>query len=183
MIPTLDDLVRYVVGAGLLLKNDERGMAAFDTSLKGFVQSFVAALIVLPAFAFVHVVQTRHIGMGGTTMGLALVGYAAQWLAFPLTAAGLAKVMGRERYFVPYVVAANWASIVQIAIVAVVVLLSTLLSPAVGGFLLLLLTLGLLVYDFFIARIAFQTPGLDGGAVVVVQLLVSMLVQHLVTGS
>ena len=183
MIPSLDDIVRYVVGAGLLLRNDERGMAAFDVSLRGFLQSFVAALLVLPLFAFVHYVQSRAIGVDATPMGVALVAYAAQWLAFPLTAAGLAKLMQRERYFVPYVVAANWASIIQIAVVAAAVLLGTLLSPGVAGLLLLLVTVGLLVYDFLIARIAFHTPGLDGGAVVIVQLLVSMLVQHLVTGA
>jgi hypothetical protein len=182
MIPSLDDIVRYVVGAGLLLKNDERGMAAFDVSLAGFIQSFAAALIVLPLFAFVHFVQSREIGMDATPMGVAILAYAAQWLAFPLTAAGLAKLMHREKHFVPYVVAANWASIIQIAVVAAAVLLGTLLSPAVAGLLLLLVTIGLLVYDFFIARIAFHTPGIDGGAVVIVQLLVSMLVQHLVTG-
>jgi hypothetical protein len=183
MIPSLDDIVRYVVGAGLLLRNDERGMGAFDISLRGFIQSFAAAPIVLPLFAFVHFVQSREIGMDATPMGLALVAYAAQWLAFPLSAAALAKLMHREKHFVPYVIAANWASIIQIAVVAVAVLLGTLLSPGVAGLLLLIVTAGLLVYDFFIARIAFQTPGIDGGAVVVVQLLVSMLVQHLVTGA
>jgi hypothetical protein len=182
MIPTLDDIVRFVVGAGLLLKNDERGMAAFDVSLKGFVQSFAAAVIALPIFAFVHFVQTRHLGMDGTPLGLAVLAYAVRWLAFPLTAAALAKMMHREQHFVPYVVAANWASIIQIGIVAAAVLLSTLLSSGVAAFLILVVTVGLLVYDFFIARIAFQTPGIDGGAVVLVQLLVSMLVQHLVTG-
>ena len=183
MIPSLDDIVRYVVGAGLLLRNDERGMAAFDVTLRGFLQSFTAALLVLPLFGFVHYVQSREIGVDATPMGVALVAYAAQWLAFPLTAAGLAKLMQRERYFVPYVVAANWASIIQIAVVAAAVLLGTLLSPGVAGLLLLLVTMGLLAYDFLIARIAFHTPGLDGGAVVIVQLLVSMLVQHLVTGA
>jgi len=183
MIPSFDDIVRYVVGAGLLLKNDERGMAAFDVSLRGFLQSFAAALIVLPLFAFVHFVQSREIGVDATPMGVAILAYAVQWLAFPLTAAGLAKLMHREQHFVPYVVAANWASIIQIAVVAAAVLLGTLLSPAVAGLLLLLVTIGLLVYDFFIARIAFHTPGLDGGAVVIVQLLVSMLVQHLMTGA
>ncbi len=182
MIPTLDDIVRFVVGAGLLLKNDERGMAAFDVSLKGFLQSFAAAVIALPLFAFVHFVQSRHLGMDGTPMGLAVVAYAAQWLAFPLTAVGLAKVMHREQDFVAYVVAANWASILQIGIVATAVLLSTLLSSGLAGLLILVVSLGLLVYDFFIARIAFHTPGIDGAAVVVIQLLVGMLVQHLVTG-
>jgi hypothetical protein len=182
-MPSLDDIVRYVIGAGLLLRNDERGMAVFDVSLRGFLQSFAAALLVLPLFALVHVVQSREIGVDATPMWLAVVGYGAQWLAFPLTAAGLAKLMHREHHFVPYVVAANWASIIQIGLVAVAVLLGTLLSPGIAGLLLVLVTLGLLVYDFFIARIAFHTPGLDGGAVVVVQLLVSMLVQHLVTGA
>jgi hypothetical protein len=182
-MPSLDDIVRYVVGASLLLRNDERGMAAFDVSLEGFIKSFTAALVVLPIFAFVHFVQSREIGMDATPMGLAIAAYAAQWFAFPLTAAALAKLLHREAHFVPYVVAANWASIIQIGLVAVVVLLGTLLSPGIAGLLLLVTTLGLLVYDFFIARIAFHTPGIDGGAVVVVQLLVSMLVQHLVTGA
>jgi len=183
MIPSLDDIVRAIVGAGLLLRNDERGMGAFDTSMAGFIKSFSAALIALPIYAFVHFVQSRGIGVDATPMGTAVVAYGLQWAAFPLTAAGLAKVMHREPHFVPYVVAANWASIVQIGIVAVVVLLSTLLSQGLAGFVLLILTLGLLVYDFFIARIAFHTPALEGGAVVTVQLLVSLLVQHLVTGA
>lgn len=182
MIPSLDEITRGVVGAGLLLKNDARGMAAFDTSLQGFIKSFFAALLVLPAYAFVHWVQSRGLAASGTPMATAVLAYGLQWLAFPVTAAVLAKLMSRTALFVPYVVAANWASVVQIAIVAVVVVVSTILPASLAGLALLALTIGLVFYDYLVAKFAFGAPGLDGVGVVVVQLLVSMLVQRWVAG-
>ncbi len=182
MIPTIDEITRGVVGASLLLRNDARGLAAFDVSLEGFVKSFSAAVLMLPAFAFVHWLQTRDAAFGATPLGLALLAYALQWVAFPVTAALLAKLMQRTQLFVPYVVAANWAYIVQIGIVVPVALLGTLLPTVVADLLAFALVLGLLVYDYQIARFAFQAEGFEGVGVVLAQLLVGLLIHHLVVG-
>lgn len=182
MIPSLDEITRGLFGAFLIMKNDERGLLAFDNSFEGFIKSFFAAVLVLPLYAFVHWAQSRGLEAAQAPMGIAIVAYAIQWLAFPLTAAVLAKVMNRGEFFVPYVVAANWASVIQIGLVLVVVLVGTLMPPSLSGLLLLALTAGLLFYDYLIAKFAFHAPGFDGGAVVLVQLLVSMLVRNLVAG-
>lgn len=178
-----DRIVAAVQGAFLLLKNDERGMQAFELSLEGFVRSFLAVLIVLPLYALVVLIQAADLGpeLAPTPLSVRLWSYALQWLAFVLTAMLLAKVMGREGQFVPYVIAANWASVVQIAIVLGVVLLTTLLPPAMTGLVLVLMTLGLLVYDYRVVRIAFGAEGFDGMAVVGIQFMVSLLVQRLAT--
>lgn len=182
MIPTLDEMVRGVVGAALLLRNDGRAMGAFDVTWQGFVKSFFAALLVLPAFVVVHWLQTRDVPFEPTPMPLAVVAYALQWAAFPLTAAALAKLMRRGEQFVPYVIAANWASVVQIGIVLAVVLIGTVLPMQLTGFVLLAMTMGLLLYDYLIAKLAFDAEGLEGVGVVMVQLLVGMLIQRLVAG-
>ncbi|TVQ33467.1 MAG: hypothetical protein EA356_12200 [Geminicoccaceae bacterium] len=172
-----------VEGAFLLLKNDPGGMAAFDLSLRGFVQSFIAIAIVLPAYALAVVIQALDLPpeIDPPTLGTRLWAYGLQWAAFVLTAVVLAKVMRREAHFVAYVIASNWAAVVQIGIVLVVVLLTTLTPPALTGLLLILMTVGLLVYDYRVARIAFAAPGFDGVAVVAIQFLVSLLVQRLAT--
>jgi hypothetical protein len=172
-----------VEGAVLLLKNDERGMEAFDLSLDGFWRSFIAVLIVLPIYALIVAIQAADLGPDPDRPGLALrlSSYGLQWAAFVATAAVLAKVMRREPYFVPYVVASNWAAVVQIGLVLATVLLAAALPPAMTGLLLMVLTVGLLFYDYRIARIAFAAPGFDGIAVVVIQFMMSLLVQRLVT--
>ncbi|MFW5832674.1 MAG: hypothetical protein ACOCYE_01080 [Pseudomonadota bacterium] len=178
----LDEIRRAIGGAIDLLKDDPRGMDAFDLSLPGFVRSFVAVLLVLPVYALVLVVQDRQLGPGvdATPVTVRLVGYLLQWAAFVCTAVVLAKVLRREAYFVAYVIAANWASVVQIVIVLVVVLLTTLVPPVLTGLALVLMVVGLLVYDYRVVRIAFAAPGFDGMAVVAIQFMVTLLVQRLV---
>jgi hypothetical protein len=178
----LEEIRRAIGGAIDLLKDDPRGMEAFDLSLGGFARSFLAVLLVLPVYALVVAIQTIQLGALAepTPLGLRLVSYLLQWTAFVVTAIVLAKVLHREAHVVAYVIAANWASVVQIVIVLVVVLLTTLLPPVLTGLALVLMTVGILVYDYRVARIAFAAPGFDGIAVVLIQFLVSLLVQRLV---
>ncbi len=174
-------IARAVQGAFLLLKNDERGMQAFDLSIDGLVRSFLAVLIVLPVYALVATIQAARVvaEIEPPPLSARLWAYLLQWAAFVVTAVILAKVMRREARFVPYVVASNWAAVVQIGIVLAVVLIATLLPMALVGLVLILMTLGLLVYDYRVARIAFAAPGFDGMAVVAIQFMVSLLVQRL----
>ncbi len=179
MIPNVNEIVRSVVGAGLLLRNDPRGMEAFDLSLDGLLRSFFAALIVLPGFLLVQWLQTRDVDADAAPTSLLLLAYGARWIVFALTAAVLAKLMGRGTRFVPYVVAGNWSSVVQMGIFLPVVLIGTLLPVPLAGLLLLATMIGLLIYDYLVVRIAFEAEGLEGTAVVLVQLLVGLFVQRL----
>ena len=170
-----------VFGAVLLLKDDPRGMDAFDLSMRGFVWSFLAVALVLPPYALAVAIQSMEAPreLAPAPVVVRMIVYLVQWVAFVLTSALLARVLRREAYFVPYVVAANWAALVQIAIVLAVVLVTTVLPPALDGLMLMALTLGLLLYDYRVVRIAFAAPGFDGVAVVAIQFMVSRLVQRL----
>ncbi|MEO1092358.1 MAG: hypothetical protein AAFX81_17185 [Pseudomonadota bacterium] len=180
MIPSVDSMARYAAGAWALLRNDESGMDAFRLDLRGLLQSFAAAVVVLPIYVAVVLVQTRAAAADDVTLDIwgRVLAFALQWAAFPLVAAVLAKVMNRSASFIPYVVAANWSAVVQIVIVLAVVLLSTLLPGTLGGVALLTLTAFLLFYDYRVVRIAFVAPGFDGVAVVTIQFLVSLLIQR-----
>ena len=45
MIPSLDEITRGLFGAFLIMRNDERGLLAFDNSFEGFIKSFFAEII------------------------------------------------------------------------------------------------------------------------------------------
>lgn len=187
---TRDEIDRSISGAVRLLMNDRQGLAAFDTSIEGFFRSFAAGLIVYPGLLLSLYLQMRAIPPDaaaelsgeGFRLLAPTVAFAANWLTFPIVAAILAKILHRTEYYIPYVVANNWAAVVQTGIFVCALIFAQLLPPSILPLLLLMVTGGLLFYDFLIAKFAFNAPGFDGVAVVAVQLMAQLVVNRVLTG-
>ena len=57
MIPTVREIQSSLYGAWLLFKLDPRGLEFFEDSIPAFWRSFFAAVIVLPGFAMLQLVD------------------------------------------------------------------------------------------------------------------------------
>ena len=130
-MPTYPEIVRSVQAAWLLARGDTRGMARLRPLGRRLLE----------------IVRRRPGGGPGLRPGPArpvprdrlararrgarrlaeLVSFAVGWLAFPLAAIPLTRLLGLSARYVPLIVANNWSAVIQVALYTAVVLVGTIL--------------------------------------------------------
>jgi hypothetical protein len=171
------ELQLAVGGALRLAVGDRRGLGFFDTSIDGFWRSFRAGLICYPLYLLL--VCFRPAGLQWDASGVApilaveTIAYVISWVAFPLLILPLARWLGREDRFLPFMVAYNWSQIPQTVLFVLVGLdaWSGLLPPSAASFARLLAAVAALVYGWYIARVALAVTGTQATLVVIIDLL------------
>ena len=160
-MPDREEVYRSIYGAYRLAFLDPSGMAYFNLSVDGFWRSFFAAVLVAPGYVLL-VAQKLTAQPDVLDLGWAILvqtlAYGLIWAAFPLVALVLAQLLGLSRNYVPLIVAVNWAAVLQLGVLLAAMALG-LLVPALEGLVLLLVTGGLLFYQWFVIRTALQTTG------------------------
>ena len=160
-MPDREEVYRSIYGAYRLAFLDPSGMAYFNLSVDGFWRSFFAAVLVAPGYVLL-VAQKLTAQPDVLDLGWAILvqtlAYGLIWAAFPLVALVLAQLLGLSRNYVPLIVAVNWAAVLQLGVLLAAMALGLLL-PALEGLVLLVVTGGLLFYQWFVIRTALRTTG------------------------
>ncbi|HEX5796302.1 MAG TPA: hypothetical protein VFY19_10700 [Geminicoccaceae bacterium] len=160
-MPDREEVYRSIYGAYRLAFLDPSGMAYFNLSVDGFWRSFFAAVLVAPGYVLL-VAQKLTAQPDVLDLGWAILvqtlAYGLIWAAFPVIALVLTQLLGLSRNYVPLIVAVNWAAVLQLGVLLAAMALG-LLVPALEGLVLLVVTGGLLFYQWFVIRTALQTTG------------------------
>ncbi len=168
-------------GAYWLARFDARGMDYFEISIEGFWRSFYAAVIVAPLYAVLllmrHAADTTGVG-AVRFASVEAIQYVIAWVAFPLVMVSLARVLDREERYLGYIVAYNWAAVVRNAFYMPVVMLGvTGTVPAETARTLGLIALSVvLVYIWFIARVALNVGAGTAAALVALDFVLSVFI-------
>jgi len=176
-MPSKREVAAALYGAWRLLRFDARGFAWFDLTIAGFWRSFFAAALAAPAFLILVALDLARretpVDGGWATLVLALA-YAAEWIAFPLAAIFITRLLGLTKGYVPLIVAGNWISVPQSALVAFAGAIDEWggLAGVIGPFITLATTLYVLIYQWFVTRLALDTSGLTAVGVVILQILI-----------
>ncbi|MDF1585666.1 hypothetical protein [Marinimicrococcus flavescens] len=181
----IDEIKRSLLGAWLLARQNTRGMELFDLSVEGFFRSFMAALVAAPVYLLLTIDRYQTAGMPaelGSVVALETVSYALSWIAFPLVAILLTRLLGLGHRYVPLIVAGNWAAVLQVGFFLVALLLSAILPPAMRALLLFAATVAVLLYQWFVIRTALGTTGGTAAGVLAVNVLLDTILS-LLTGS
>lgn len=175
----LGGAARGIAGAWRLAHLDPNGMGYFDTSVAGFWRSFQAAIVTAPLFVILIVLRTAEHPLSTDPLRalfIEAIGYVIGWTAFPLAAWYLASALGKaERYF-GYIVAYNWANVVQVAAFVPVAALSAsgLLPDGIVVLIALVLTAAVIFYQFFIVRTALGVEALPALGFVGIDLMIGL---------
>ena len=175
-----------LAGAWAVMNGHAAGLQRMDLSIDGFWRSFAAIVLILP-FALValvsdHVARAEvgaAVRLTGALIILRLILLLADWLAFPLVFAAVARQIGVAAHYVPFIVVRNWASVVVAAIVVVPEILHVLgiLPTVVLPYVLLALFAVALRFSYLIARTALIAPPLLAVPVVLLEVLISIFLQ------
>lgn len=173
-------------GAWRLAHLDSRGMDYFDISVEGFWRSFWAAALMAPFYAVLVLLQLNERAIDWDPLRVLLVeavGYVVAWTAFPLAAFYLLAALGKQQRYVGYIVAYNWANVVQMAVMLPVAALdaSDGLPPAVSGMVFLAAFAAVMFYQFFVARVALEIDMPTAAGLVFIDLMLGVLRQSVVT--
>jgi hypothetical protein len=176
-LPSLSEVRSGVYGAWRLARLDASAMRWFDRSPDGTARSFWAAIICYPGFIALLALRVPpedwiHSGVGHILL-VESIGYVVGWSAYPLAALAFCRVLGRENGGFDFVTAYNWSQILETLLFILVALVSTLhlLSDETAGILSLFALILVLIYEWFIARVATGTGGLAATALVLIDLV------------
>jgi hypothetical protein len=167
---------------------------AFDHSFEGFFRSFFAALLSLPLYVFLVVVEQRFIDDDrGSRAGQALanaspfgagywliemLAYAVGWAALPLAMILIVKLIGASHRYVPFVIAYNWGScLVYLAMTIPSIAFLLGIATPTGIFILSYgVAVFVLTYRWRLARETLQISGLNAAGIVIFDALLTFLI-------
>lgn len=171
-------------GALRLARGDRGGLACLDRSMDGFWRSFRAAVIAYPLFLILlgmRVTVAEWERSGPLQIALVeTVGYVIAWSAFPLIMLSVTRWIDRERRFVDFMVAYNWSQVLQSALFVLIGLETesgVLGAPAAAAIELAGLA-AVIVYEWYIARVALDTTVPAAALVVCIDLVLGGVISH-----
>jgi uncharacterized membrane protein YobD (UPF0266 family) len=178
-MPSREEIKSALLGAADLARLDASGMGRFDLSIEGFWNSFFAAALAAPGY-LILVLDAYATEGAPADLGLVFfvetIAYAANWIVFPLAAALLTRVLGLGARYVPLIVAGNWAAVLQVALLVVALAIGSLAPGDLRSPLLLAALAAVMVYQWFVIRTALQTSGGIALAFLVIDVLLSRLI-------
>ncbi len=175
------EATRSIYGAWRLARADPGGMSFFDRSALGAARSFYAAILLLPFFIVLEATRFSE-ELAALPLGpwllVEILSYIISWTAFPVVMIQLSRLIGREHRYFDFLVAYNWSSIIQVGIYFPVAVLGGLevLPESVTSVLILLVTIAVLVYQWFVTRTSLEIEGGLAAGLVLADLILAILI-------
>jgi hypothetical protein len=187
-VPAWVEVQLAVGGALKLARGDASGLGFFDTSIDGFWRSFRAAVICYPLFLILLAlrVSTAHWTESGAPRIVIVetIGYVISWVAFPLLILPLTRWLGREQRFLAFMVAYNWSQIPQTVLFVIVGAdaATGLFPPDVAQIVDFVAAIAVLVYEWYIARVALMVSAAQAVPVILLDLVLGAVLSRITEG-
>ncbi len=187
-VTTWAELRWALVGCLRLARGDRGGLACFDRSPDGFWRSFLSAFLSYPFFL---ILLTMRVSLadwnaaGGLQIMLAeTIGYVISWAAFPLVMVSVLRWIGREQRYFDFLVPYNWCQLPQSLLFVLVGIESETgaFGAGVSQTIEVAAAFAVLVYEWYIARVALETSRAAATLIVLVDLILGVLVTRAAVG-
>ncbi len=179
-----EEMARGVRGAWLILRRDPQSARWFNVSEQGFWRSFFAAIVLLPLYIVYH--EFADTAEAGDTIPAArrwtaeAIGYVLGWTLWPLMAFYLTRALGCGERFVAYIVAFNWAQVIGAPfLIALSLLVKPILPDDAWFFIYLPALLGVLFFEYLIARLVLDIAPARAVAIEAAVFAVSLLLRDI----
>jgi hypothetical protein len=171
-----------MIGCLRLARGDRSGLLCFDRSLDGFWRSFLSAFLSYPFFLILLTMRVSiadwNAAGGWPIVVIETIGYVISWVAFPLVMLSLLRRIGREERFFDFMVPYNWCQLPQSLLFVLIGVQSAAgaLSEPVTQTIEIAGAVAVLVYEWYIARVALETTATIATLVVLVDLVLGLLI-------
>lgn len=186
MVP-IPEVVGSLYGAYRLARADAGGLQFFNDSIEGFWRSFFASVVVLPFYLVLlmvrHETALEHVP-ALRFYSIEMIAYVIAWVAFPLVMVSFARVLGRDHFYIRFIVTYNWAAVLQNGLYLPVTILATagLLSEPVANTMGLAVLGLIVVYVWFITRVTLEIEAGKAASIVGLDFLLSILINAVAEG-
>jgi hypothetical protein len=184
-MPTWREVSQGLYGAWRLAHLDRSAMAWFDRSEAALWHSFWAAALVYPGALILLGLRLppEQWAASGPFRILAVetIGHVMAWTAFPLVMVSFCRWLGRDAQFAGFIIAFNWAQVLQMALALGVEGLvdSGLLLSGIAALLLVAAFIAAVTYEWFIARVALDAGGVAATVVVLIDFVLTALLSRI----
>jgi len=186
VLPNWREVVVSLYGAWRLTHMDARGHGFFDATPDGARRSFFAAVLVAPLYALMLAAVLPADAPADPVRFLLVegIGYVTTWVAYPVVVEGLSRHLGCRPRFEGYLVAYNWSMVLQYAVIVPISILTGtgVIPPELGRFVWLVAFSLILAYLWFIARSALTVPPVTAAGFVLLDVLLSALIDGIAAG-
>lgn len=178
------ELRSALIGCLRLAKGDRGGLACFDRTLDGFWRSFFAGVWSYPFYLLLLTMRlslAQWQSAGGVRITLIeTIAYVVAWVAFPLIMLSVLRWIGREHRFFDFMVPYNWCQLPQSVLFVLVGLDSEtgLLGDPITQALEVAAAIAVLVYEWYIARVALETNGGGATLIVLIDLALGLIINR-----
>lgn len=159
--PTFREVVFGLYGAWRLALLDRGGMSYFDDSADGFWKSFYAAALVVPGYGILILLDPAGETSAGVPRSLAIhtLIYSLSWTIYPVIVVPILESLGRKSAYIRFIVAFNWAKVVQTAVYLpiVIIVAAEVLPSGAANLLSGAMYILLLGYQWVVTRTALDT--------------------------
>lgn len=168
-------------GAWRLARGDADGLNYFENSVEGFWRSFWAAAVIAPVFLVVSVLRYEVAGIEADPLRYAIVesiAYVIAWVLFPVVMVHICTLLERAERFILYIVAYNWAAVLQNALLMPLEIAGTtgLIPLELASLFRLLAFSAILFYVWFVAKVGLDLPPWTAVGIVVLDLVLMIFV-------
>jgi hypothetical protein len=177
---TFEEVSRSVFGVLRLAVFDTRGLDFLDRTPAGAMRSFWCAVLLLPPFAVVKLLDIWPV-LGEVPFARLVVvevsAYVIGWTVFPVLMAEGVRWIDREEKYWQFLSAYNWANVVYLGVLLPVAILAgmfVLPAPLADG-LSLAVTAAILVFQWFVLKTSLEIGGGLAVGLVVADNAVSIL--------
>jgi len=175
-----------LAGAMQLARGDAGGLTWFEASIDGFWRSFRAALICYPMFLLLLSFRITAAQLAASSIpriiAVETIGYAISWVAFPLLILPLIRLLDRDNRFLLFMVAYNWSQVPQTVLFVIIAIIAALLPTGIAQIVELAAAVAVLLYEWFIARVALLVPGAPATLVVLIDMLLGTVLNRVTAG-
>jgi len=182
MIATLGETLLALAGLWRFAREGAPALRWFDRSLDGFWRSFGVAVIVAPLQAALIATHTAAPADGAGWFGLITTeasSYVILWVAFPLALYYIVARAGRLLPYVDFVIVYNWINIPWAVVGLAIALLGRigLIGDTTEQVLMAIFELGILCFEWFIARQTLRLGGLACAGLVALDFAILIVVE------
>jgi hypothetical protein len=187
IIAPIGETLKSMYGAYRLALGDKNGLSYFNMTYVGFWRSFTAAMLIFPPFALLltirYIFNDNDINLLRFS-SIHSIGYIIGWAAFPLLVFYLNEIFNNSERFLNYIIAYNWASVLQnfiylpFIILIEVNLLHGNITTLIGLFLLGLM----LLYNWYITKTALEISNSFACALVCIDFILSIFLNSVIQG-
>lgn len=178
---TINEVGSAIYGAFRLAKLDPGGMAYFDRSANGALNSFYAAVLILP-FDFAKLVAIKWEYLSKTEsiptwLALVSIGYVISWTLIPVLMIFVTPWLDRWDRYCHYVVAYNWSRVIVTAAFLPLhtLRLTGLMPTSVFQFLGQGLWMVSLFYLWFVFKVSLKVSGGMAASLVAAQFAIGLV--------